>query len=178
MTSLPVSEGFLSFRGYRTFYKIVGDLTQTPTGMYPLLTLHGRPPSQEVLEPLEVLAETGRPVIFYDQLGCGRSDRPDDPSLWSIDLFADELEALRRDLKLEQIHLLGHSWGGVVSMKYALRQPSGIVSLVLASTFADRAMLDADFERLHNELPADVRETMRKHEAAGTTDDPAYKQAD
>ena len=69
MTSVQVSEGFVPFRGYQSFYKIVGDLTHTPTGKFPVLTVHGRPPSHEVLEPLEELAETGRPVIFYDQNG-------------------------------------------------------------------------------------------------------------
>ena len=177
MTSMPVSEGFVPFRGYQSFYKIVGDLTQTPMGKFPVLTLHGRPPSHEVLEPLEELAETGHPVIFYDQLGCGRSDRPDDPSLWTISRFVDELTQVQRELNLDQIHLLGHSWGGVVSMEYVLRQQSGIVSLILSSTYASHAMLDVDFEQLLEELPTDTQETIHMHEAAGTTDDPAYEQA-
>jgi proline-specific peptidase len=178
MTSPLVWEGFVLFRGYRTFYKVVGDLTQTQAGKFPVLALHGRPPSHEVLEPLEELTEAGRAVIFYDQLGCGRSDRPDVPSLWTISLFVDELDQVRRELNLGQIHLLGHSWGGVIAMEYALRQPSGIVSLILSSTFVNRAMLDADFERLREELPPEVLEILRKYEAAGTTDDPAYKQAE
>jgi proline-specific peptidase len=178
MTSLPITEGFILFHGYQTFYKIVGDLAQIPTGSFPVLTLHGRPPSHEVLEPLAVLAESGRPVIFYDQLGCGRSDRPDDPSLWNIGLFVDELEVVRRDLNLDQIHLLGHSWGGVVAMEYALRQLSRIISLTLASTFASRAIFDEDYERLYQELPPDILGILKSHEEAGTTDDPAYREAE
>jgi len=176
-TTIPVSEGFIPFRGYRTFYHMVGDLAQTPAGMFPVLTIHGRPVSHEALEPLEGLAESGRPVIFYDQLGCGNSDRPDDPSLWTISHFADEVDVVCRELELERVHLLGHSWGGVVAMEYALAKPSGIVSLILASTYASSAMVDADIERLREELPVGVLETLRRHEAAGTTDDPAYQEA-
>jgi len=177
MKSIPVSEGFIPFRGYHTFYRVVGDLAWSSSGKLPLLALHGSPPSHEVLEPLEKITETGRPVIFYDQLGCGRSDRPDDPALWKIGLYVDELDAVRQALHLENLHLLGHSWGGVVVMEYALRKPSGLASLILASTIVSRAMLDADWERLKKELPAEVYETLRQHEQAGTTDDPAYQRA-
>lgn len=177
MESIPVSEGFVPFRGYHTFYRVKGDLAWASSGRLPLLALHGRPPSHEVLEPLEKIAETGRPVIFYDQLGCGRSDRPDDPAMWTIGLFVDELDTVRHALHLENMHLMGHSWGGAVVMEYALRQPPGLASLILASTFASRTLLDADFDRLYKELPAEVHEIIRRHEAAGTTDDPAYQRA-
>ncbi len=72
-----------SFHGYRTWYRIVGD--QEDEGKFPLLCLHGGPGmSHDYLEPLEAIAETGRRVIFYDQLGCGNSDHPHDPALWNI----------------------------------------------------------------------------------------------
>ena len=103
-----VTEGFVPFRGHRTWYRVVGDLS-TPTRV-PLLALHGGPglPSDS-LEPLAALAGTGRPVVFYDQLGCGNSDRPDDPALWCIGQFQDELAAVRDALGLERVHLLGFS---------------------------------------------------------------------
>lgn len=178
MTASGVQEGFVKFRGYQTFYKIVGDIEKTDLDKYPVLTLHGKPPSHEVLEPLESLARSGRPVIFYDQLGCGRSDRPDNPSMWSIDLHVEELDQVRRSLSLNQIHLLGHSWGGVVALEYALRQPPGIVSLTLASTCASRVILDEDYERLYQELPREILEILKFHEESGTTDDPAYREAE
>jgi pimeloyl-ACP methyl ester carboxylesterase len=71
MIPVPVSEGFIPFLGYQTFYRIVGDIARISSGKLPVLALHGRPPSHEALEPLEKLAETGRSIIFYDQLGCG-----------------------------------------------------------------------------------------------------------
>lgn len=177
MIPLPVREGYIPFREYHNFYRVVGDLDRIPLGKAPVLALHGRPPSHEVLEPLEKLFETGRPIVFYDQLGCGRSDRPDNPAMWTIDLFVEEVAAVRRHLHLEQVHLLGHSWGGVVVMEYALRSPRGLVSLILASTYCDRSLLDADWDRLRAGLPKDVLETLLRHEAAGTTEDPAYEQA-
>jgi proline-specific peptidase len=176
--SVPANEGFLPFEEYRTFYRVVGDLSRLPSGMLPVLAVHGRPVSHEALQPLEQLAQAGRPVIFYDQLGCGRSDRPDNPGMWTISLFVDELAAVRRYLNLERVHLLGHSWGGAVAQEYALRSPAGLASLILASTFCDRSLMLADLNRLRSELPAEIYQTLLKHEAAGTTALPAYQQAD
>lgn len=178
MTSIPIHEGFFPFRGYQSYYKVVGDVTQKPAGIVPLLAIHGRLCSHEALEPLASLAATGQPVIFYDQLGIGQSDKPDDPTLWSIALFVDEVEAIRRHLQLNRVHVLGHSWGGVVAMEYALRQPKGIVSLILHSSYVDRAMISVDLGRLRAELPAAVQEILHKHEAAGTTQESAYQQAE
>jgi proline-specific peptidase len=112
-STAPISEGFVPFRGFRTWYRIVGDLAQ-PGGpaKLPLLVLHGGPggPS-DYLQPLEKLADTGRPIVFYDQLGCGNSDQPNDPSLWSVELFLEELSTMRQELGLDHIHLLGHTLG-------------------------------------------------------------------
>jgi len=176
--TIPIKEGFIPFRGYRTWYRMVGDPARTEPPNFPVLMLHGRPVSHESLKPLERLAYTGRPVILYDQLGCGNSDRPDDPEIWRLGLFVDEVDAVRRELALEHIHLLGHSWGGMVAMEYMLAQPRGIVSLTLVSTSASRPMRDADITRLRNGLPLDVQETLRKHEENGTTDSQAYREAD
>lgn len=157
---------------------MVGELAGPLMGPKPLLAIHGRPPSHEALEPLLRLAETGRPVVLYDQQGCGRSDSRPDTAVATIDEFADELHAVRTGLGLDRVHLLGHSWGGVVALAYAMRQPTGLASLTLASTYASRALLETDGERLVDELPDEVRDVMRTHEAAGTTDDPAYEAAD
>ena len=129
------TEGFVPFRGHRTWYRIVG--RRDDPAKLPVLLVHGGPgiPS-DCLEPLAALAATGRPVVFYDQLGCGNSDRPDNPSLWTTDLFLDELAAVRQRLGLDDVHLLGFSWGGALALEYALTQPPGLASLLLHSTFA------------------------------------------
>lgn len=172
----PVTEGYVPFRDFRTWYRIVGDVTAP--GKLPLLAVHGGPgvPS-ESLEPLASLASLGRAVVFYDQLGCGNSDQPVDPSLWSIGLFLEELAAVRAALGLDRIHLLGFSWGGILAIEYALTQPSGLASLVLQNSLASNQACETIVQRAYDELPAPVRETLRHHEAAGTTDDPAYEDA-
>jgi L-proline amide hydrolase len=173
---LPETEGSILFRGYNVWYRVVGGRDES--GKLPLLTLHGGPgAAHDYLEPLEAMATSGRRVIFYDQLGCGKSDKPHDPSLWTVDLFVDEIAAVRRALGLHRIHLLGQSWGGMLAMEYAVTMPPGVASLTIASSPASMSQWVAEANRLRAALPADVQETLLKHEAAGTTQDPAYEKA-
>ena len=168
-----MAEGFVPFRGYRTWYRVVGEAEEP--GKLPLLCLHGGPGAcHDYLEPLEGMARTGRRTIFYDQLGCGRSDLPDDPSLWTVELFVEEVGVVRETLGLEHVHVFGSSWGGMLAMEYALTQPPGLASLVLASSPASIPQWVEETARLRAQLPADVREVLDRHEAAGTTDDPEY----
>ncbi len=113
-TEMPVREGFVSFRGYQVWYRIVGE--REDLGQLPLLCLHGGPGApHDYLEPLEAMAATGRRVIFYDQLGCGNSDQPHHLSMWAVDLFVEEVGVVRRALGLERVHILGQSWGGMLA---------------------------------------------------------------
>ena len=177
-SAAPVSEGSVPFRGFRIWYRVVGGPAQPAPARSPLLVLHGGPGTpHDYLEPLEGLADTGRPVVFYDQLGCGNSDQPHDPSLWSVELFLEELATVRQELGLERVHLLGHSWGGMLAMEYALTRPEGLASLVLASSLASVPQWIAEANRLREELPQEAEETLRRHEEAGTTDEPAYQEA-
>jgi proline-specific peptidase len=172
----PAQEGFVSFKGYKVWYRIVGD--HEDRGKLPLLCLHGGPgASHDYLEPLEAMAATGRRVIFYDQIGAGNSDHPHNPSLWTVPLFVEELGVVRQALGLERVHILGQSWGGMLGMEYALTQPRGLASLIVADSPASMAQWVEEANRLRAELPSDVQETLLKHEVAGTTDDPAYQEA-
>ena len=113
MQMFPATEGFIPFHGYRTWYRIVGNGEEA--GKLPLLVLHGGPgASYDYLEPLEAMATTGRRGIFYDQLGGGNSDHPHDPSLGTVELFVEELDAVRKALALDRLHLLGQPWGGML----------------------------------------------------------------
>jgi L-proline amide hydrolase len=173
---IPSTEGYLSFRGYKVWYRIAGDAEDE--GKLPLLALHGGPgAAHDYLEPLEALAATGRRVIFYDQLGCGRSDQPHDPLLWTVDLFVEEVGVVRQALGLESVHLLGQSWGGMLGMEYALTQPPGLRSLTIANSPASMVQWVSEANRLRSALPAEVQQTLLKHEADGTTDDPTYQEA-
>lgn len=118
-----IREGFVTFKGYKIWYRIVGDHEQP--GKRPLLCLHGGPGfSHDYLEPLEAVADSGRRVIFYDQLGCGQSDHPHNPSLWTMDLYLEELSEIRSALGLDCLHILGQSWGGMLALQYS-RIPMG-----------------------------------------------------
>lgn len=169
-------EGFIPFRGYRTWFRMVGG--QAEAGKFPLLCLHGGPGMpHDYLETLEAIAGTGRRVIFYDQLGSGNSDHPRDPSLWNMHLFVDEVSAVRKALGLDEIHLFGQSWGGFLAQECMLTKPVGVKSLSLANSAASTKQWISEANRLRAELPPEIQHTLKTHEAAGTTADPAYVSA-
>src|SRR5262249_739850 len=124
-TGLQPREGFVEVPGGRIWYRIVGGGTRTP-----LLVLPGGPgAARSSLNPLAALPEE-RPVIVYDQLGAGRSDKPTDVTLWRVERFIEELRRLRVALALDEIHLLGHSWGTMLAADYMLTKPAGVRSLI------------------------------------------------
>ena len=172
------NEGRISIGGFETWYRIVGDPAGPHPRKLPVLTLHGGPGlPHESLEPLEALADGGRPVVFYDQLGCGNSTRAGDPEPWSVDLFLRELAAVRRELGLDRVHLLGHSWGGLLAMEHALGGAGGLASLILVGAIASGRTMLENRRDFYEKLPPDARDAIRKHEAAGTFDDPEYAEA-
>jgi proline-specific peptidase len=169
---LNEQERWLEHGGHRTWYRVVGD---GKAGKDPLVCLHGGPGStHHYFAPLERLADDGRAVVVYDQLGCGRSDRPTDVD-WSVDVFLDELAALRTHLGLDRVHLLGTSWGGMLALEHALSGFGGLTSLVLSSTLASAEEWVREVKRLRDELPAEVIAVLERHERAGTTDDHEYE---
>jgi proline-specific peptidase len=166
-------QGYVDVPGGRVFYRIEG----VASGGIPLLLLHGGPGAgHDYLEPLTALADE-RPIIFYDQLGCGKSDIPADQSLWETARFVDETAAVRQALDLEKVHLLGQSWGGWLAIDYMLAGPEGVVSLTLANTSASVDEFIDECRRLLAELPDDVRATIERCEAEGTTASPEYQAA-
>ena len=170
---MAAREGYVDFHGYRTWYRAVGDLDSAVT---PLLALHGGPGStHNYFGPLEGLASE-RPVVLYDQIGCGNSDRPTDIE-WSVDVFRDEVDAVRDQLGLRRIHLLGTSWGGMLAQEHVLSGATGIASLVLSSTLANSALWNEEQLKLKAQLPPEVVEVLDRHEADGTYDDPEYEEA-
>ena len=163
-------EGHIDVPGGQVWYKVVGSGESVP-----LLPLHGGPGGgHDYLEPLNALASE-RPVVFFDQLGCGKSDTPDDVSLWRIDRFVDEVTAVRDALGLDRIHLLGHSWGGWLAIEYMLGAPSGVVSLTLASTSASIPQFVYEAGKLISKLPREMAETMRRLEAEGDFENPEFE---
>ncbi|QBD81252.1 alpha/beta fold hydrolase [Ktedonosporobacter rubrisoli] len=177
MSSLRKQEGFIPVGdGYRVWYQIVGGGAEQE--QIPILTVHGGPGvPHDYIEDMADLASASRRVIFYDQLGCGRSDCPDNPALWTIERSVGEIGIVRQALGLDKVHLWGQSFGGLFSIEYALQRPQGLVSLTLASSTSSIPLWVAEANRLRQDLPPDVQATLLRHEQAGTTDDPAYQQA-
>ena len=173
---LREEEGYIPVDGYRVWYRIIGGGAENEK--IPLMILHGGPGApHDYLENLQALGSETRRIVFYDQLGCGRSDHPDEPALCNVARFADELETVRWTLGLERVHILGQSWGGMLAQEYALRQPQGLASLILANTTSSIPLWVAEANRLRDLLPPEVNATLQKHEAAGTTDSKEYQEA-
>ena len=174
--SVAASERRVPFRGFETWVRVVGD--GEDAGKLPVVCLHGGPGATHwYLEPLEGIAASGRRAVFYDQVGCGASSQPHDPSLWTVELFVAEVDAVRSALGLERLHLFGNSWGGMLAMEVALTKPDWLASLVLASSPASIPQWVEETGRLRSLLPADVQATLARHEADGTTDTQEYEDA-
>ena len=176
-THLNVEEGFVPVEdGFRVWYRSIGGGAEHES--VPLLCLHGGPGvPHDYIENMALMASETRRVIFYDQLGCGFSDLPEDTARWQIPRFVTELATVRQELGLEHVHILGQSWGGMLAIEYALTQPQGLESLILANTASSMPLWIAEANRLREQLPPEVNAALLKHEADGTTDDPEYQEA-
>jgi proline-specific peptidase len=88
------------------------------------------------------------------------------------------VDAVREALGLDRVHVLGHSWGGMLGMQYASGRPAGLVSLIVESSPASVPVWLEEIQRLRSELPREIETTLRAHEEAGTTDHPDYVAAE
>ena len=165
-----------------TWFRITGELRPgEPHSPAPLIVLHGGPgATHDYLLSIADLACDGRAVVHYDQLGNGRSTHLPEcgADFWTVDLFVRELHNLVDALGIRDgYHVLGQSWGGFLAQEYALTQPRGLRSLVLADTAASFPDFVSEANRLRAELPPEIEATLRRHEDAGTTDDAEYADA-
>ena len=173
-------EGYLERDGHRTWYRVVGEL-EPDALRAPVVICHGGPGgTHDYVAPIAELHRSGRACVLYDQLGNGRSEHlPDaDPSFWTVQLFKDELAALVEELGIAgRYHVVGQSWGGMLALTHALDRPPGLVSLVAADSPASAPAFAAGARELLGTLAPDVQDAIRRHEHAGTTDDPEYEAA-
>jgi L-proline amide hydrolase len=159
-----------------TWYRVVGDLKSSKT---PVMILHGGPGAgHNYCEPIaEVLAQTGRAAVLYDQIGCGNSTHlPDKPKeFWTPELFMEELVLLTEHLGISnKFDIVGQSWGGMLGMQFAITKPKGLNAMVIADSPASMEVWVSEANKLRKELPPEVEATLLKHEAAETTEDPEY----
>ncbi|MDB5678635.1 proline iminopeptidase-family hydrolase [Sphingomonas bacterium] len=167
----PVTEGHADVPGGRIWWMKVGG-----GGGTPLLTLHGGPGAgHNYLLPLRALADQ-RPVIFYDQLGCGRADSPADEKIYTIQRSVDEVDAVRRALGLDRAILFGHSWGSMLAIEYLCQgRGKGIEKLILGGALASIPQAMAGQQRLIAAMPNGGGARMHALEKAGKTDSPEYQ---
>lgn len=141
--------------GVRLYYRVAGE---TPAERAPVLFLHGGPGynSYSFARLMGQRLEKSRRMVYLDQRGCGRSERPWD-GRYSLEVLVEDLEALRQELGVERWVLLGHSFGGTLALEYAARHPGRVAGLVVVSGFSDAestfATWKRELERLHPERP-------------------------
>lgn len=169
---LSPGEGFIDVDGGKVWYRIVGEGKKTP-----LLVLHGGPgiPSY-YLKSLGALGHD-RPVIFYDQLGCGHSDRIRDTSLMNIDHYVRELGTVVNYLGLKNYYLFGHSWGTMLGTDYYLSHPEGIKALILSSPALSITKWMTDAGDLIHTLPDSIQKIIYMNEKGRSYTAPDYQQA-
>lgn len=146
------------------------------TGKDVLFCVNGGPglPCDYLRDSHSCFIDQGFRVVAFDQLGTGRSDRPSNSALWTLERYVHETETVRKALGLGQVHLLGHSWGGWLGIEYALNHGDALASLILSSTVADMPQLRAELDRLRAALGPETVAMMQRHEAEGRFDHPEY----
>jgi L-proline amide hydrolase len=165
------------FRDHETWVQITAP-DDARNGALPLFVLHGGPGMAHnyVRNIAELADETGRTVIHYDQIGCGNSTHlPNAPAdFWTPDLFVDEFHTVRHALGIDEYHLLGQSWGGMLSAEIAVRQPSGLASVTICNSPASMELWMAGAAELRSKLSPETQAALDRHEEAGTVTDPEY----
>jgi L-proline amide hydrolase len=167
----------LTWEGLTTWYEVFGQ----PGARCPVVVCHGGPgATHDYLLSLRALARDGRQLVLYDQVGNGKSQHLRDapPEFWTVELFRRELRGLVEHLGWAAgYHVLGQSWGGMLAMEHAFERPAGLRSIVVADSPASIPLWVAEANRLRDALPREVSDTLARHEAAGSTGDPEYRDA-
>jgi len=158
--------GYLTWTHGRTWFRVIGDLRN---GQIPIVVMHGGPGGTHlgVLTMAKLLNASGRPVIVYDQIGCGKSTplKAKPNHFWTIELFEEELTRLMKHLKIEKRYILaGASWGGMLALNYAIKKPKGLKGLILANSLPSSRMWVRETRKLVAKLPAKHRNAIYKYE--------------
>lgn len=173
--TVDTREGFIITKGGKVWYSVHG---ADKKGI-PLLVLHGIPGgSHDYLDTLQALSDE-RPVIFYDQLGCGNSDKVENSSLWTLRSYVDELTEVRKALNLNRVHILGHSWGTMIAVDYMLseKKPKGVISLTLSSPLFSSKIFNEDQKNyLDTEFTQSARDIIANAEKTGDFKSKEYRE--
>jgi L-proline amide hydrolase len=176
----PDIAGTVDYRGHSTWYRVTGTLDAAAEAA-PLVVLHGGPGvAHNYCLAMANLAQGGRAVVHYDQIGCGNSTHlPDaDPGFWTVELFVKELRNLVDALGIGgRFHLLGQSWGGMLAPEFMVADGAGVASMTICDSPASMPLWLEAANALRAQLPEDVQKTLLSHEEAGTTDSEEYEAA-
>ena len=161
----------MPYLNHKTYYRIVDGGEETP-----IVLIHGGPGStHNYMELLDSIADTGRKVISYDQIGCGNSYLDGHPELWTADTWINELISLRKYLGLNEVILLGQSWGGMLIIQYMIdRKPEGVKGIVLSSTLPSASLWAHEQHRLISFMSKEDQEAIHFAEKNNVWDRPEY----
>lgn len=168
-------EGYVNVTGGKIWYTIINSESKG----IPIIIVHGGPGGRSCRSiPIYSLLSDDRPVILYDQLESGYSDRPNDTSLWKLRYFVDQLDSLQKELKLETFHLLGSSWGAAIAVEYLLTiQSTQVASVIFSGPLLSTPKWIEDANILLSQLDQKIQDTIRKYEALKDYNAPAYMAA-
>ena len=175
---MEIREGYMPFLEYKTYYRVVGKNTGNKK---PLVLLHGGPGStHNYFEVLDRIAEEDeRQLVMYDQIGCGNSYVENRPDLWNSKVWIEELIELRKHLGLDEIHLLGQSWGGMQTLEYVCNyKPEGLKSIILSSTLPASWLWAEEAQRMIAQMPQDMQDAIKKATESGDYSSPEYQAAE
>ena len=175
---MEIREGYMPFLEYKTYYRVVGKNTGNKK---PLVLLHGGPGStHNYFEVLDRIAEEdGRQLVMYDQIGCGNSYVENRPDLWNSKVWIEELIELRKHFGLDEIHLLGQSWGGMQTLEYVCNyKPEGLKSIILSSTLPASWLWAEEAQRMIAQMPQDMQDAIKKATESGDYSSPEYQAAE
>lgn len=171
----PEIAGYIEVDGGRIWYRLNGarHIGKTPA----IIVAHGGPGgTHRGNMPYVALSDT-HPVILYDQLGTGNSDRPASQSTWRTERFVGEIDHIRKALGLDKVIMAGHSWGGTLAAEYAVRNPEGLVGAILSSPLISTPQWNTDNAEWISELPEGTQAVLEAHKNDKTMESAEYRKA-
>ncbi len=171
---MDIEEGYLNILGLRIYYKFYRAHSRLN-----LMVLHGGPgASHDYLIPLAELSSYNINVLFYDQFGSGRSDEPNDLSKYTVDYGVEEAEEVRKQIfNDDKIVLLGHSYGGMLALAYALKYQDNLIGLIISNGLSSIPYTLQEMKRLIEELPERYRLAIKRYDEMGDYEHPDYVEA-
>ena len=170
--TLGPGEAMLPVTGGRIWYKVSGTGSGTP-----VILIHGGPGMGSFyMKPMEALGDD-RPVVRYDQLGAGKSDRMTDTTLMVIPRYVEELDSLRRTLKFDKVFLNGNSWGTIVAIEYYKAHPDHVTGIIFSGEAFDIAAAEKEINLWVAQLSDADRRAFAQYNTDKNLESPAYKAA-